>query len=195
MLTVLIAIFLYLSVDPSFSLITHYLSDLGAGPNGSNFVFNIGMIITSIIMVAFYIHLSLILYMKKGYKFLIIISFCLGLISAIGTFFVGIFPVNISQDIHNFSASFFFLGGLGAALFYTLTEFTTPKFSHIQAFSGIVIICSFLLFIVYNALNYFNPGQYDLESHITEWILYFIIIFWIVEHAIIVFKLKIHKTR
>jgi hypothetical membrane protein len=170
------------------------LSDLGAGPNGSNYVFNIGIIITSIIMVAFYVHLSIILYFKKGYKILIITSFSLGLISAMGTFFVGIFPINVSQEIHNFSASFFFLGGLGAAFFYTLTELTTPKFSKIQAFSGIVIICSFLLFIVFNALNYFNPGQYDVGSHITEWILYFILIFWIIEHAIIVFKLKNRKT-
>lgn len=184
---------LYILADPTFSLATQYLSDLGAGPNGSRYVFNIGIIITSFVMVTFYIHLSLILFKKQGYKFLIIISFILGIVSSIGTFFVGVFPINVTQEVHNCFAGFFFLGGLGAAFFYTITEFTTPNFSKIQAFTGVLVILSFFIFIVFNGLTFFNPGQFEAESHITEWTLFFTLIFWMVEHATIVFKLNFRK--
>ena len=191
--TIILSVILYILADPTFSLATHYLSDLGAGPNGSRYVFNIGIIITGLIMITFYIHLSLILLKKKGYKFLVIISFILGIFSSIGTFFVGIFPINVSQVVHNAFASFFFLGGLGAAFFYTITEFTTPNFSKIQAFTGVLVILSFFIFIVFNALTFFNPGQFEAESRITEWALFFTLIFWMIEHATIVFKLNLRK--
>ena len=191
--TIILSVILYIIADPTFSLATQYLSDLGAGPNGSSYVFNIGIIITSFIMVTFYVHLSLILFKRKGYKFLIIISFILGILSSIGIFFVGVFPINVSQVLHNCSAGFFFLGGLGAAFFYTITEFTTPKVSKLQAFTGVLVIFSFFIFIVFNALTFFNPGQFEAESRITEWTLFFTLIFWMVEHATIVFKLNIRN--
>jgi hypothetical membrane protein len=192
-LTVAISTLLYITIDPTFSILTHYLSDIGAGPNGAGLIFNAGMILSSFIMVAFYIHLSLIILKKGGYKFLVLISFICGIISSLGIFLIAIFPVNVNQEIHNFTATFFFMGGWAAAIFITLTEFLTPNFSRIQAFSGIVVIGFFVLFIVFNALHYFNPNDGWSEiSHITEWILFIGLILWVVEHGIFTFKIKLN---
>lgn len=142
-------------------------------------------------MVAFYIHLSLVLLRKGGFKFLILISFICGLISSLGIFLISIFPVNVNQDVHNFTATFFFMGGWAAAFFLTLTEFLTPNFSKIQAISGILINGFFTQFIVFNGIHYFNPSQFSEQSHISEWILFISLIIWVIEHAILIFKIKL----
>ena len=56
--SVLTAQMLYMAVDPSFSGTTNFISDLGAGPNGSDIVFNTGMILYGSFNIPFYTYLS-----------------------------------------------------------------------------------------------------------------------------------------
>ena len=193
MLSILISIVLYIINDASFSLVTHYLSDVGAGPNGVGLVFSVGMILTSAVMIFFFLHLGTYLINKKGNKYFIIIGFVSGLISSIGTFFVGIFPINIYLDLHNFSASFFFIGGITYCLFFAISELTTPEISKYQALSGFVVCFFFFVFIFYSSINYYNPELCVIESYISEWTLFFVLISWIIEHEIYIFRMSEKK--
>lgn len=151
------------------------------------------MILTSAVTIFFFLHLSTYLINKKGNKYFILIAFVSGLISSIGTFFVGIFPINIYLDLHNFSASFFFLGGFAYCLFFAISELTTPGISKYQALSGFVVFFLFFVFIFYSAINYFDPKLCVIESYISEWILFFALISWIIEHEIFIFKAEKKK--
>ncbi len=175
---------MYFINDPSFSFVTHYLSDLGAGPNGVGLVFSVGMILTSIVMIFFFLHLGTYLTNKKGNKYIILFALVSGLISSVGTFFVGIFPINIYLDLHNFSASFFFLGGFSYCLFFAISELTTPGISKYQALYGFVVCFFFFMFIFYSSINYYSPELCVLESYISEWILFLVLTSWIIEHEI-----------
>jgi len=146
------------------------------------------MILTSAVMIFFFLHLSTYLINKKGNKYCILIALVSGLISSLGTFFVGIFPINIYLDLHNFSASFFFLGGIAYCLFFAISELTTPGISKYQALSGFVVFFFFFLFIFYSAINYFDPELCVIESYISEWILFSVLISWIIEHEIYIFR-------
>jgi len=192
-LSILISIVLYIINDASFSFVTHYLSDLGAGPNGVGLVFSIGMMLTSAVTIFFFLHLSTYLINKKGNKYFILIAFVSGVISSIGTFFVGVFPINIYFDLHNFSASFFFLGGVVYCLFFAISELTTPGISKYQALSGFVVCFFFCVFIFYSTINYIDPELCSIESYISEWILFSVLISWIIEHEIYIFKKKKKK--
>jgi len=48
---IFVALIIYLPVDPSFSILSNYISDLGAGPIGSRIIFSIGMILGGIFMI------------------------------------------------------------------------------------------------------------------------------------------------
>jgi hypothetical protein len=146
------------------------------------------MILTSAVTIFFFLHLSTYLINKKGNKYFILIAFVSGLISSIGTFFVGIFPINIYLDLHNFSASFFFLGGFAYCLFFAISELTTPGISKYQALSGFVVCFFFFVFIFYSSINFFDSELCSIESYISEWVLFFVLISWIIEHEIYIFR-------
>jgi hypothetical protein len=109
-------------------------------------------------------------------------SFIPGLISSIGVFFTGIFPYTVTQDLHNLSASTFFLGGFTYCILYGISEWITDGISKLQASSGFIVALFFLLFIVFTAINYFNPQLAVQESHLIEWILFGVLMFWVIQH-------------
>ena len=133
-------------------------------------------------MIFFFLNLSAYLRRKKTKTLLIYISFIPGLISSIGTFFTGMFPYTLTQDLHNLSASTFFLGGFAYCILYGISEWITKGISKIQASSGFLVAFFFLLFIVFTAINYFNPEIALEQSHLTEWILFCALIFWVILH-------------
>ncbi|MFX1287639.1 MAG: DUF998 domain-containing protein, partial [Promethearchaeota archaeon] len=73
MVTIIISVVIYALNDPSFSFLTHYLSHLGGGPNGAGIIFNIGIMISGLLMIFFFLNLSVYLRRKKSYTLLIYI--------------------------------------------------------------------------------------------------------------------------
>ncbi len=173
---------MYALNDSSFSFLTHYLSHLGGGPDGVGIVFNVGMMISGPLMICFFLNLSAYLRRKNGNTFLIYISFIPGLLSSIGTFFVGVFPYTVTQELHNISASFFFVGGFAYCILYGIAEWVTKGVSKLQASSGFIVALFFLLFIIFTAINFFNPAIALEQSHITEWLLICVLMSWIIGH-------------
>ena len=175
---------LYILADPSFSVFTHYLSHLGIGPNGSDIVFNLGSMVSGIVMVFFFLNLSVFLIKKEVPKILVNLSFIFGLMSSIGIFLIGFFPGDGSQDLHNFVAGFFFLGGLAHCILYGISELKAKGISKLQALSGFVVAYFFIVFLFFTTINYFDP-ELSLEiSHFSEWILYTLLMLWIIGHEV-----------
>ncbi|NVM17030.1 MAG: DUF998 domain-containing protein [Candidatus Lokiarchaeota archaeon] len=182
LITIITSASIYAINDASFSFLTHYLSHLGGGPEGAGIVFNVGIMTSGFLMVFFFLNLSAFLRRKKTNTLLIYIAFIPGLLSSIGTFFVGVFPYTVTQELHNFSATFFFMGGFAYCVLYGVSEWITEGISKLQASLGFVVALFFLLFIIFTAINYFNPHLAAEQSHITEWMLISMLMFWIIEH-------------
>jgi len=188
--TIAFSVFLYILGDSSFSVFTHYLSHLGIGPNGANFVFNFGSMISGIVLVFFFLNLSAYLIKKEVPKILVNLSFIAGFMASIGIFMVGVFPSDESQFLHNFAASFFFLGGLSSCILYGISEWRARGISKLQALSGFVVAFSFLVFLFFTTINFYNPELALEISHFSEWILVTLLMFWIIGHEVSMIKNK-----
>ena len=166
------------------------MSHLGIGPNGSNIVFNVGSLISGISMVFFFLNLSVFLIKKDVPRILVNISFICGFLSSAGIFMIGLFPGDGSQDLHNFAASFFFLGGLSYCILYGISEWKAKSISKLQALSGFVVAFSFVVFLFFTTINYYNPELALEISHFSEWILITLLMFWVIGHEVSMIKDK-----
>jgi hypothetical protein len=141
--------------------------------------------ISGVLMIFFFLNLSAYLRRKKANAFLIYLAFIPSLISSIGTFFTGFFPYTLTQELHNLSASTFFMGGFAYCILYGFCEWITKGISKWQAVSGFIVALFFLLFIIFTAINYYNPALALEESHLTEWLLICVLMFWVIQHEAI----------
>jgi hypothetical protein len=135
-------------------------------------------------MVFFFLNLSVFLIKKEVPKILVNLSFSAGFTSSLGIFMIGVFPGDGSQDLHTIAATFFFLGGLAYCILYGISELKGKGISKFQALSGFVVAFFFVVFIFFNTINYFNPELALELSHLSEWILFTLLMFWIFEHEI-----------
>ncbi|GAH40343.1 unnamed protein product, partial [marine sediment metagenome] len=151
-LTAIAAILLYISADPTFSFLTHWVSHLGTGPNGSDIVFNGGMVYSGIISWIYSLYLARYLHKNGALRFLIIISLGCGIILGIGLLLIGIFPLELIFGIHNIAAGFFFYGGMFSCIIYGITAYLTPSISKLQSIIEFMIASVFLSYIIINSL-------------------------------------------
>jgi len=114
----LIAVFVYLSVNPDYSIFTNWISDLGAGPDGANIIFNTGWVLSSGLILLFHIYQIQNIKKKIEKKYFYLLKFmAISNISfTLGIFLVGIFPEYYPVK-HLIAATFYFLGGF---LFFSI---------------------------------------------------------------------------
>lgn len=170
-LSVLFSVLLYIAADPSFSIFTHYLSDLGAGPNGAALAYNVGMILSSFVLILFYLQLGGFMLKKESSQILVLMLLISGFVSAIGFFFVAIFPLAYYSDLHNFFASFIFLGGLSYSIIFGITTFKTPNISNVLGILSFVATFFYIFFLTYNTISFYFPELLQEISHFSEWLL------------------------
>ena len=153
--SICIAIILYIAIDPSFSIITHYISDLGDGQNYSNIVFNVGRICSGIIMFFFFLYLTRLLQKSGINKKLVIISFISSLMYSIGMILVGIFPSKAAPLMHVIAAAIVFFAMFFIYIFFGISEYRISGFSRKPPIAGLILSplpLSFLLFVVLQIL-------------------------------------------
>jgi hypothetical membrane protein len=182
-LTAIAAILLYISADPTFSFITHWVSHLGVGPNGSSVVFNGSMVYSGIISWIYSLYLAGYLHKKGAIKFLIVISLGCGIILGIGLLLIGIFPLELIFGIHNVAAGLFFYGGMFSCIIYGITAYLTPSISKLQTIIGFSIASVFLIYIVVNSL----PLNISFKMA-AEWAVFFAIPTWILSQGILILR-------
>ena len=184
-LTAISAIILYMLGDPTFSFLTHWISHLGTGPNGSDVVFNGGMIYSGIISWIYSLYLAGFLHKKGAFKVLIIISLGCGIILGIGLLMLGIFPLELIFGMHNIAAGLFFYGGLFSCIFYGITAYFAKDISKLHSLIGFLTAIVFLIYIVINTL----PISISFKMA-AEWSVFFAIPTWILSQGILILRSK-----
>ncbi len=195
-ISISLAFVLYMSVDSSFTIYSHWISNLGAGPNNSNVVFNSGMMVTSLFTLLFLTFSFRNLQQKGVNKELLKISFIAGLISSIGLFFVGVFPMDSARTMHGVAASTYFIGMLSFSVFIGITELTSPKIPKLQAISGFLVAAFFATYLICGLLAWsdIHSVEYLRNVIFTEWLTLFAILAWMLERAIITIVDSTHSN-
>ncbi|MFX0024991.1 MAG: hypothetical protein ACFE8M_01145 [Candidatus Hermodarchaeota archaeon] len=177
-----IAIILYLKVDPSYSIFTHHLSDLGAGENFSNIVFFIGLAFSASFQIPFYISIGISLKQKKGNWNLIRIAMGASIISSLSLILIIPFlsdPDNpISNNLHGFLGFTHFSAMVVAYIFYSIIELTNPKISNLFGLISILSALFYSLAIIFVTIRIFY------------WIAILGIFLWVFMHTIFLIRTK-----
>jgi hypothetical membrane protein len=166
--TIFISIILYYINDNSFSIFTHFISNLGVGPNFSSFLFNNGLKITSCLIIMFHIYQYHNL-RKIGVKIKILFPLLVtALIYSTGLYVIAAFPMNL--EIHGVAASFYFIGCLLHYLIYSYILYNLKEFSLLDIIISLLLIQIFILFIstqIYTAFT--RLYLFGISNHILEW--------------------------
>jgi len=171
---VIIASILHATAGP-FSFFTHWISNLGVGPNGSMYVFNIGLVITVFSFTPFMIYMiKFALNELKSdstlfKRFSVIATIILSILTLLGLFLVALFPMWPETIIMHFiAAMMFFLGSMFWTVSFTITLFLFRKISIVQITAtvvAVVIVAIFLGNIVFLATTVGIPT--DLAAFIS----------------------------
>ena len=180
---VLTAIGLYLSVDPSFSLFTHWISDLGIGPKNAAIVHSVGLYYSSIFMICACLFLSFYLIKMGTQKIYVQIALIPSIISAIGIFFLAVFPLEQEFGPHNIAAGTYFGAGLFCCMAYGVSECINKNISKLYSISSF-IAAGFFFFYLICAIPLI-PKPIFIFS---EWLVLFGIIIWVGVHGFLILK-------
>ena len=180
----LIAIMLYRAVDPSYSIFTNYLSDLGTGKNFSNIIFSLGLTLTEIFLILFYLCLGKAFKNENYNANLTNIAVLVSIISSISLILVIPFltdPTNLLFSImHGILANIHFIGMTIAFIFYGIIEISISRTNPLRM--NKLIIISFSSALLYGLSCIF----YNIS--IFYWIAIIRIFIWVLVHIIFLIK-------
>lgn len=177
----IISVILYARLQP-FSLTTKYISDLGAGPCPvGNAIFNINLIITSILMIISHIFFFRYLQNKGGNKIILIISLIAGIVSSIGLMMLGIFPKYTYENQHQMASYIYFGAGVVYLIFYGIVELKMEGVPIYQALLNFIVMIFYLLYLIFKILVKANTGFPTEIEKFTEWLMLFSTLFWFSE--------------
>jgi hypothetical protein len=192
LVTLSISIILYMQFDPTFNILTHYVSQLGSVPKGnpsgitypSATVFNIGMLLAVPLRIGFLI--SLVLFMKNfgANKILSIFSFATGLISSAGWLLLGLVPFSSNLQLHLISAVVYFLGATSFQFIFALTEFKTHRLPKYLPLIGLLNLATFSVFSYFLIQVEVRQVPGMPEQPILEWLVYAVAIIWVIAHVL-----------
>jgi hypothetical membrane protein len=184
---------LYMEADPSFSMNTNFVSDLGTGPNGSDIIFSIGMILTGTLIMPFYVYIGWNLQKGEAWDF-INIGMIMGLIGSLGMILVGVFPLNpndnLSYHMHIIAAGILFYGFLCMLLIYGISEYRDSKISNLLSFLSFITAGLFGAFITSVIIQFLSSETFQAYTYILEWIGLYSAGLWIIAHVYYTLKHK-----
>lgn len=193
-ISVTVAQMLYMTVDPTYNLTTNFISDLGTGPNGSDVVFSIGMILAGIIQIPYYIYLGWYLQKKDKNMNLLRKGMIAGIIASIGFILVGIFPFdpndNFSYNMHIIAAGILFYGVLIMLLIYGISEYRNPKIPNLLSILAFITAILYGAFITSAIIQYLTSTPFQAYTYIIEWIGSWAMVVWMIAHIYYTLKNK-----
>jgi len=191
--SITIAQILYMEADPSFSISTNFISDLGTGPNGSDIVFSIGMILTGVSIMPFYVYIGW--YLQKGENLNSLrIGMIAGLIGSIGMMLVGVFPLNPNDNIsfimHIIAAGILFNGVLSMLLIYGISEYRNPEISNLLSILAFITAGLYGAFMTSVIIQYLTSTPFQSYTYLIEWIGTWVMGIWMIAHIYYTLKNK-----
>lgn len=189
---IFVALIIYFPVDPTYSIFSNYISDLGAGPIGSTIVFSIGMILGAFFFIFLILYISRYLKNKEEKSQLRWGFQSTGVIAGIGLIMIGIFPLDRTNTfiftIHFIAAliffsflaiSFIYLGYIE----YKNSEFS-PYLSIITFLSGILSA----IFVIGFLIQEFELVPPHVFVYLSEWTFFIFVTLWLITHGIYFWK-------
>ena len=192
--SVIVAFFLYTSVNPTFNMLSNCVSDLGTGPNMSNIVYNLGAIITGLCQIPFYLSLVAHFQNEKGNTFLIQITKLIFMVSAIGLILVGIIP--FERDIlifflgHGSAAATHYVAGSFAFLISGFFEILILKLSKLLGIISFLTGIIYLMLWVGYLIDFIFKIPQASVNYTLQWIGLAGILLWSLLHSLFLFKTK-----
>ena len=171
--SILISVIFYTMGGNEFSILTHFISNLGerSAPNNAFIPFYIGIIIRCIFRI--FIILTLIEFLsKKEFKrkkdFIIsIIIVNIGIF--IGSIFMIIYPVDLMKSMHQFGAIMIFLSSMLLSFLISIIIILLSDIKNYHAILGIFIG----FFIILMAIIFLMPVNISIKT-VMEWMVMFV---------------------
>lgn len=177
-----------------YSPLNHFISELGeVGVSRLAWIFNIGLMISGVSLVFGSLSLGLLLPGLLA-KF----GMAAGVISSIGLFFVGVFPMNRIEP-HGTAAMTYFRAGLAMVIFFNLAIALQPGDAQIlprvYSLAGLPAILSFAGFLILTARAVKKSKENPLATEgverpkiwlmvILEWAIFVTIVIWFLVIAV-----------
>jgi hypothetical protein len=177
LLVIIIASILHSITEP-ISFFTHWVSNLGWGPNGSAPVFRIGIIILGCVLAPYIIFLTRFLWVEheeehaKRRNLIIICGLVSSVIALTGLLCVSFFG-DIGQSrffLHLVGAVVYFFMVIWLMIFYTLSMVLNKKWNKFQVLItiiNIVVLLSLFISAIPFFLNYVNPEFISLFQNMS----------------------------
>ena len=172
-------IFIAMALYPGYNMVEYYVSELGAGPGLSGPLFNIGLILAGVIAIPFFVHLGRVLKQEDIYDIVRKLAVGISVIACVCLSIVGCFPATsgLSMLLHYYFAMGFFFSGLLFCFLFSVVMFKDSKYSNVQVIIGCVVAVTFAYFLM-------------VKDPLPEWIVFFSIVFWVLENGIYIFYKK-----
>lgn len=171
-ISILIAVILYVASGNDFSILTHYISNLGerSAPNYAFVPFYIGIIIRCIIRI--FIVITLVDFLlgkeikKRGLLISIVIIVNIGIF--IGSILMIIFPSDLMKILHQNGAILIFLSSMILSFVLSTIILLLPDIKNYHAILGIFIG----ILIIIMAIVYLIPVYISIKT-VMEWMTMF----------------------
>ena len=140
--TIIISVALYTATGASYSIFTHYISDLGAvysAPNNAHVVFTLGMVLQALVQPFTAVFVLFFLRKKGTDRKLTNTWFACSLLVFIGTIMAGIFPEDTWVRYHFYGAFLVFFFGMMSHGFFGFAAITTPTINNKHGFPGLLV--------------------------------------------------------
>ena len=166
-LSTVLSVLIYLSIDPNYSIYTNWISDLGIGPGGAKWIFNIGWMFSSLLLLFF--HTFEIRELKnRGVKNNIIKYMVLFSVSlSLGIFSVGFIPFDRGFS-HTIAALIYFIGGFGFFSLYGIIILMISRMSKIYSILAFITALSYILFFLSPIIVPFT-SSFGITITFLEW--------------------------
>lgn len=181
--SIFVAYLLYSAVG-QFSFFSHWISDLGSGPNGANLAFNYGVMLTSLFLFFFQYDLMRDLKKQNVHSHLRKLSQICCCCSLGGLFFVGLFPLSYSEILHGIAASFYFYGSFFWSLTFSILELKTKNIPKYQVFLGFIVGFFYFNYNVVAIGTLMIPLITEEIVKFSEWLTLFVSITWVLIRGI-----------
>ncbi|MFX1445113.1 MAG: DUF998 domain-containing protein [Promethearchaeota archaeon] len=189
LLTKLIAVVLFMQVNPSFNLFSNYISDLAYGPNNSDIVYKFGVVISTIFYDFFFLYLMRFLEKRGGNQILALLSLLTGFIASVGAILVVVFTADVEPELHGLGATLYFFGNFFVLILFGTTEYIIQEIPRKLSISGFILApLSFLFLSFYFLLSIYPEFSRELTIF-TEWSAFFAIIAWLCAQGIYTIKM------
>jgi hypothetical membrane protein len=182
------SLFLYLPENPSFSMISNYISDLSGGPLSARIIWAIGIGFAGLFLMFLIIYISNNLKQKEVSKNLVWIYLITGIIGAIGLILTGVFPLDpamyFSYEVHRIGGILFF--SFSSISFFCLgyIEYKDSILSKVHSVLSLIIGLITAIFIIGFIIQEYSAVPRQPFVYLTEWLFFGVITIWLILHGL-----------